>query len=108
MVHLTARSIFLSMFDITICKLAISFCLSKAVASKSQYQTRQAAFGVPPAAVQVSGVRCQQTDDRVRNLMMGDVIAFVFLTPDTRHLKPLLEESPPHWPLNFFIEKYAV
>ena len=32
---------------------------------------------------QVSGVRCQQTDDSIYNLIGPDVIRFVILTPDT-------------------------
>ena len=31
----------------------------------------------------VSGVRCQQTDDRLRNLVILKVIRLVILTPDT-------------------------
>ena len=39
----------------------------------------------------VSGVRCQvsEKDDRMRILIILNVIRFLSLTPETRHLKPV-------------------
>ena len=38
---------------------------------------------VPPAAVQVSGFRCQQKYDSLRNLIIQAVSSLAILTPDT-------------------------